>query len=199
MSTTEIKKKYNITQWGKYKLNYWAIPKCANTAVKTALSEISYNEKMKYSKFKWVHNPNNITYIDRKTAKENGYINFTIVRHPYDRFLSLYKDQGLRRPIFKDIDKNIDSFIYQLENYDLEKNPHTKKQIDYIFENDISLVDIILDISEADTYLNKFGITLNFVNKTKDLDITLSKEQKLKIFNLYKEDFIKLNYNKESN
>lgn len=189
-----LKKQYNITQWNEYKLNYWAIPKCANTAVKTALSNLKYKDKMTYSKVKWVHNPDNILYIDRQTAKTNDYKNFTVTRHPYDRFLSLYKDQGLRRPMFKDIDPNIDSFISQLENYDLQKDPHTKMQCDYIFDDDKLLVDTILDISQATAFLEKYNLTLNFVNKTKEIDIKLTDKQKEKIFNLYKKDFLKLGY-----
>jgi len=28
---------YNVTSWDKLKVNYWAIPKCGNTAVKKSL------------------------------------------------------------------------------------------------------------------------------------------------------------------
>jgi len=42
--------------------------------------------------------------------------------------------------------------------------------------------------------LEKFNLTLNFVNKTKEIDIKLTDKQKEKIFNLYKKDFLKLGY-----
>jgi len=192
-----LKKEYNITQWNKYKLNYWAIPKCANTAIKTALANLNYKEKMIYSKVKWVHNTNNISYIDRNTALQNGYSNFTVTRHPYDRFISLYKDQGLRRPMFKDIKiTNIDSFITRLQSYNLDKDPHTKPQTKYIFDNSTKLVDKVIDINEASKFLKSFNLTLNVVNKTEELIIELTNEQKEKIYNLYKDDFKKLGYKK---
>lgn len=190
-----LKQQYNISQWDRYKLNYWAIPKCANTAIKTALSRLNYTEKMIYSKNKWVHSTDNVLYIDRETAIQNQYLNFTVTRNPYDRFLSLYKDQGLRRPIFKDLDNtNIDAFLERLQLYDLRKNPHTRLQTDYIFDNNNQLVDKIIDIRKAKKFLSSFGLNLNYVNKTMEIDIKLNISQKEKIYNLYKEDFKKLGY-----
>ena len=192
-----IKRQYNITQWDDYKLNYWAIPKCANTAIKTALSNLQYKEKMVYSKVKWVHNPDNVMYIDRETAKQNNYYNFSVTRHPYERFISLYKDQGLRRPMFKNIKNiSIDVFLENLEQYNLDKDPHTRLQTEYIFDDNKLLVDKVMDISEAKKYLQSFNIELNYANKTQELDISLNDAQKQKVYNIYKEDFEKLGYKK---
>lgn len=192
-----IKRQYNITQWDDYKLNYWAIPKCANTAIKTALSNLQYKEKMVYSKVKWVHNPDNVMYIDRETAKQNNYYNFSITRHPYERFISLYKDQGLRRPMFKNIKNiSIDVFLENLEQYNLDKDPHTRLQTEYIFDDNKLLVDKVMDISEAKKYLQSFNLELNYANKTQELDISLNDAQKQKVYNIYKEDFEKLGYKK---
>lgn len=190
-----IKRQYNITQWDDYKLNYWAIPKCANTAIKTALSNLQYKEKMIYSKVKWVHNPDNVMYIDRDAAKQNKYYNFSVTRHPYERFISLYKDQGLRRPMFKNIKNiSIDNFLENLEQYDLDKDPHTRLQTQYIFDNDTLLVDKVMDISKAKKYLQSFNLELNYANKTQEMNIELSADQKNKIYNIYKDDFDKLGY-----
>lgn len=192
-----IKRQYNITQWNDYKLNYWAIPKCANTAIKTALSNLQYKEKMLYSKVKWVHNPDNVMYIDRDTAKQNNYYNFSVTRNPYDRFISLYKDQGLRRPMFKNIKNiSIDTFLENLEQYNLDKDPHTRLQTKYIFDDNKLLVDKVMDVSEAKKYLQSFNLELNYANKTQELNISLNDAQKQKVYNIYKEDFEKLGYKK---
>jgi hypothetical protein len=193
-----LKKKFNITQWDEYKLNYWAIPKCANTAVKTALSSLTYRDKMAYSKVKWVHNPDNVLYIDRKTARNNGYYNFSVTRHPYDRFISLYKDQGLRRPMFKDYSNiSIDDFLTKLENYNISNDPHTRTQISYLFKGNKLLVDKIVCVTDAKNYLQTLGIELNYVNKTQDIELTLTENQKQRVYQIYKDDFIKLGYDNE--
>jgi hypothetical protein len=95
----KIKSKHNITAWPEFKLNYWAVPKCANTAIKACLAKKPTNNE--FSKEKWVHNPTNLNYITDKESFKNGFTNFSVIRHPYERFISLFKDHGMQRPFKK--------------------------------------------------------------------------------------------------
>jgi len=178
----DIKRKYNISVWQDLKLNYWAIPKVANTAIKVALSGYNANPNKKYSKVKWVHNPNNVTYVDRKIALQNNYKNFTVIRHPYDRFISLYKDFGLRRPLIKTKDiSTIDNFIQFINLYhynDNDSNIHIRSMHYYLTDGNNILVNDIIQLKDAAAYLKQYNLDLKVFNKTADLDIILTDTQK---------------------
>jgi hypothetical protein len=97
--------------------------------------------------------------------------------------------------MFKNIKNiSIDNFLENLEQYDLDKDPHTRLQTQYIFDNDTLLVDKVMDISKAKKYLQSFNLELNYANKTQEMNIELSVDQKNKIYNIYKDDFDKLGY-----
>ena len=51
-----------------------------------------------------------------------------------------------------------------------------------------------MDISKAKKYLQSFNLELNYANKTQEMNIELSADQKNKIYNIYKDDFDKLGY-----
>lgn len=186
MSTKKLKKLYNISVWPEYKLNFWGVPKSGNSAIKVALAKLNVNDS-KFDLF-WVHDVNNVTYVDRHTALSNGYKNFTVIRHPYERFISLYKDLGIKRPIIET--NNIDEFIdYVVQTTDLKCNPHFKSTSYYITENDNVLVDDVINLKNAGEYLSKYGLTLNIVNNIKNLKIELTTKQKQSIYQRYKKDF----------
>ena len=191
--TNDLKRKYNISVWPNLKLNYWAIPKVANTAIKVALSGYDVNPNKIHSKVKWVHNPNNVTYVDRETALQNNYRNFTVIRHPYDRFVSLYKDFGLRRPLIKTKDiSTVDNFIrfINLHHYnDDDSNIHIRSMHYYLTDGNNMLVDDVIQLNDAAAYLKQHNLDLKIFNKTSELDITLTDKQKENIYNRYKKDF----------
>lgn len=186
----EFKIKYNISVWDQYQLNYWAIPKCANTSIKVALSGYNADPNKPGHKVKWVHNPDNVTYVSRDTALNNGYKNFTVIRHPYDRVVSLYKDFGLRRPWFES-NPTVDSFIDQART---RIDPHTKSMSDYLYDNDQLLVDEVVMLDDALEYLKQYGLKLKVFNKTDILTVNLTDSQKQKIFDWYAQDFDKFGF-----
>lgn len=181
----QYKLDYNISVWDEYQLNYWAIPKCANTAIKVALSRFDANPNKPGSKVKWVHNPDNVNYVSRDMALNNGYKNFTVIRHPYDRVISLYKDFGIRRPWFSP-NIAIDDFIMRAQN---KQDPHTRSMSNYLFKQDQLLVDDVVLLDNAQDYLKQYKLTLNVFNTTGPTDIVLTDLQKELIYNWYREDF----------
>jgi len=196
-----LKRIYNITQWDAYKLNFWGISKCANTAVKVALCEKKYGAKMRYSKVKWVHNPKNVMYITPEMAKNNNYFNFTVTRNPYTRFISMYKDVGLRRPLvnIRHIEElSIDTFLDAVEEmFELPEktmDPHVRTQTSWIFEDNICLVNKVMDIKAVHSFLQKYNLKFEMVNVIESDPIQLTQKQRKRIYKLYKEDFIKLGY-----
>lgn len=203
MSSKELKRNYNISSWPNLKINYWAVPKCGNTAIKVSLSQ---TKKIinPYSKAKWVHNTNIIEYIDRSTAFSNSFENFAVIRNPYERFISLYKDFGLRRPLrelksnfieMKDLDKFIEIICNYIKDND-SVNPHIRTMSSYLIDNDNVLPENVFDIKNVNDYLLKKNVVLRTVNKTSEENILLSSSQKNKIYEMYKEDFINFNYEK---
>ena len=186
-----LKKQFNISVWSKYKLNYWGIPKCANTSVKLALSNQTVQNQFATSKK--IHK--DVTYISQTEALNNKHINFTVVRNPYDRFISLYKDWGLRRSNkylnFK-LPVEFDYFLdYILDNFstDDKSETHFKSQSYWLTSKQKLLIDNIFTVEQAQHFLSNYNLTLELANKTTELDILLSKKQKEKIYNRYKDDF----------
>jgi hypothetical protein len=201
MDPKNLKRKYNISIWEQHQLNYWAVTKCANTAIKVALSGYNINPSKINHKVKWVHNPDNVIYTDRETALSNGYRNFSVIRHPYDRFISLYKDQGLRRPLFKNLEDNsLDIFlnkILETQFDDNDSDPHVRSITSYLCdENKNILVDDVVKLNKAKSYLENKNLKLNVFNKTEEIKIELTDKQKEKIYNRYEADFIIFGFKK---
>jgi len=198
---------HNIFTYPEFKLNYWAIPKCANTAVKLCLADPKGIPciKQENKKHKWVHNPNRYgRSISLEDAMKNNYKNFTVTRHPYDRFISMYKDFGFRRPwtIFNKKQVSLDYFVKTVcvkWSNDLHtKNHHAFSQCFFIADNDYNLfVSEIVDINCLRGFFKKRNINPRIFNKTEvPFSINLTSEQKELIYNRYKVDFDLLGYEK---
>lgn len=192
--------KFLITSYSDVKLNFWAIPKCANTSVKTSL--LGKKNKNPYKEQKWVHKPWNNPYITAAEALSNNYENFTVTRHPYERFKSLYKHFGLKEP-FVELNVNpntisFDDFLnFVINNFkdDLTCNYHARSQVSFIsYDNKELLLDNCIDVNNLESFLIKKSKKLIKANKSKEQEIELSEEQKVKIYNRYREDFIILGY-----
>lgn len=203
------KQKYFITTYPYFKLNYWAIPKCGNTAIKFSLMNptvpSNYNTDSIYKKMKSMHNVKNIKTIDITEAQRNQFINFTVTRHPYNRVLSLFKDFGVRRPwkgAFSGKQVTLDRFIKLLciEWCDdsVVKNHHAFSQNYYVtdLQNCNLLVDKVIDINNLDSFLLSKGIVPKMFNKSQPLDIKLKDNHKELIYERYKDDFRMFNYTK---
>jgi len=196
-----LKLKYNISCYDELGLNFWGIPKNGNTAVKLALlQKIGKIEK------KQVH-PNDIgveyhkehliPYIDPNTAINNGNLNFTVIRHPYERVLSLYKDFGLRRKQSSiQQHKELDDFISYIESTNDSQDIHLRSQ-SYFICNDKGEIQpsVVCNLINIHQFLYTRSIDLQIINKTTPIDITLNQKQKQAIQNRYKKDFEWLGFN----
>lgn len=136
---------------------------------------------------------------------------FTFVRHPITRFESAYyfliqggmssnnrneRDKYLRK--YKDINEFIDnideSFIRS------GKIIHFLPQVDFIFLNDVCLVDKIFKLEDASSIDFKSELNFNFPkkskNKTKPVEkIPLTQRSLDKLNQLYEVDLLKFGYN----
>jgi hypothetical protein len=204
MTTTKLK--YNISCWNSLKLNYWGITKCGNTSIKHALITVSNSivqeqKTDKHGADSWVHNEKNALYIDTKTALLNGNTNFTVVRNPYDRFISMYKDTQRRHSHFFRRYKNvsvasINDLITFIEGIsDNDREVHFRSQCYYITDKDRILPSIVFDVNDAESiekFLNTKVQRMNSINN----QIELNEEQKQRVFRIYQKDFELLGYDK---
>ena len=192
---------YNISTWPERGINYWGIPKCGNTSIKYALRGCRPDRYEEHDQAEWVHHKDQAEYITPDEALSNGRTNITVVRHPYDRVMSLYRDFVLRRP--KNHSKGartLENFIYNviIESDDtIDTNLHYRS-ISYFIANTNRtslLVDKVFDISNIDYVYQKYGLDNIVLNKspvyTED---ALSTVHKKLIFNRYRDDFRLLGY-----
>ena len=194
------KHKFLITSYQDVKLNYWAIPKSANTTVKATL--LQKKTKNPYKQQKWVHKPWNNPYIDDKEALSNGNINFTVTRHPYDRFVSLYKHFGLLEP-FKELDikpnkiafEDFLNFVITEFKNDNTCNYHARSQLSYIsYDQKNIIVDKFVDVNNFAKFSLSYNKPMIIANKSLDNPINLNNSQKEKIYYRYVDDFSALGY-----
>jgi hypothetical protein len=202
MST--IKLKYNISCWNSLGLNYWGVTKCGNTSIKHSLilsSNLSslHHKDDKHGTDSWVHDEKNVSYIDIKTALSNGNTNFTVVRNPYDRFISMYKDTQRRPNHFFRKYKNtrissVDDLLSFIERFaDHDREIHFRSQCYFLEANYNILPTVIFDVEDAESiekFLNTKIERMNSINT----QIQLNENQKQKVFRIYQKDFKLLGY-----
>ena len=189
------------------------IPKCAGQSVEeTFLNDIGldwYKHRHLFGCFKkpstWSNNfPDRLAhltayeyfdldFIDKETFCQ--FYKFSIVRDPFDRVVSAWKD------LTKSIDfnkKDINFFILNiLPKHVSEKNYFFKSQKAYLFDpkTDKILVDSIIKIDELESNWEKVKIAtgikldLTYRNKSKDIKIDVSENCKDIVKELYKEDY----------
>lgn len=153
-----------------------------------------------------VHDENIVTYITRQQAADNGFLNITLVRNPYARALSLYKDFGLRRHHKKmvsdpSIDRTkpneLDFFIDRqiAPSQDDRDNGHVRSQTWYIADTSNLLVDRVYRNETIDQLFDDWGLTHVHRNRTPET-FDLTQRQKHTIYHRYQRDFEILGYAK---
>lgn len=198
----KLKIQYNISVWPVKRVNFWGVTKCGNTSVKTALigdkkmlSSDMYNTNVD------AHNPCYARYVDMNTALTNNYRNFTLVRNPYDRCLSMYKDFVLKRPehLIKNHDANrinmtFDEFLQQILT-NIEDDVHIRSQTSFLLHDGELAVNNIFKLENIKPLELFLGIKLPHLNKTKG-DVQLSDTHMEIIHKIYKKDFVYLDYSR---
>ena len=127
---TRIKWDFNISKWDSSRINFWGITKSGNTSIKKALIK-KQNPDIQSSdpSDQWVHSFDYAEYITREEALQNGYYNFTVVRDPYQRFLSMYKDSLIRPHIYNMRIENQQQLIAHVcSKPDEQLNMHLRSQ-----------------------------------------------------------------------
>ena len=136
------------------------------------------------------------------------YYKFSFVRNPYDRLISEYFWCRINNVGHK-FNKTFDEFLDYVEDVIKNKkffkpieNDHFIPQYSFLFFNNKLLVNNIFKYEDIETVAPlikkrlKIKTSLQHLNKSVKNEITLTQEQKDRIYNLYKIDFETFNYEK---
>ena len=136
------------------------------------------------------------------------YYKFSFVRNPYDRLISEYfwcRIENVGHKFNKTFDEFLDYVEDVIKNKKFFKpidNDHFIPQYSFLFFNNKLIVNNIFKYEDIETVAPlikkrlKIKTTLQHLNKSKKNEITLTQEQKDRIYNLYKIDFETFNYEK---
>lgn len=176
-------KKHHITAWPELNVNFWTVTKNGNTSVKSHLKNLSHTV--------------NLNFISIEEAMSNNMINFAIIRNPYDRFLSMYKDlvltypeKGIRRGLTENmsLDDLLD-FIGQRSDY--TRDIHFKSQSAFLTTKLDYYIDLAHIVSE---WPFAFPPVREVINKSNESTMMLSDDQRDRVHTIYEQDFINFKY-----
>jgi len=187
------------------------IPKTAGTSIEQYLQDKGKNEIT----FRGVHKNRSMHHYTALELKKfvpiifNHYYKFSIIRNPYDRLLSEYYWTPVPNLGFK-YGKTKADFLHQVIDIVRKKKyyeniyyDHFLPQYRFVYHDKKLLVDQIFKYEDLDWVTNylkkKLEINMDFptFNKTnKKKDDNWTENQKRKIYNLYKNDFLIFNYEK---
>lgn len=197
-----FKKRYRFVlhPFPDQKILYIEVPKAGCSSVKYALRNFKEGGSSETDR-REVHSLFGYTIVHAKSLKQMiassypGWIVFTVVRNPYDRFLSLYYDDN-KKNWETPFDEYLNNFVKSKWIFD----NHGIAQASLIGD-DLSAFDFVgrtENMPELFTFLSKsFQQRIISTHKNKSSPsnkITLNSEQKEKIFKLYKKDFEVLGY-----
>ena len=136
------------------------------------------------------------------------YYKFSFVRNPYDRLISEYFWCRINNVGHK-FNKTFDEFLDYVEDVIKNKkffkpieNDHFIPQYSFLFFNNKLIVNNIFKYEDLETVVPlikkrlKIKTSLQHLNKSVKNEITLTQEQKDRIYNLYQIDFQTFNYEK---
>jgi hypothetical protein len=184
-----------------FNINYFGVTKSVQTAMVASLGKIDIIDPYA-SRSEYVYD--NQVFITKEFAQTNGCKNVSVIRHPYNRVVSLYKHFVLKDPkraqeLLKGLQvndlKGIDDFVAKvIPHFSKEKPNHHLKSINHFLCNDQGKVipDLIFKIEEdkeeIKLFLTSLGCELKVAN-TSTFDVKLSKESEDIIFERYQKDF----------
>ena len=194
---------------------FHGIPKNASTSVKNILYEANWGKPFDGNK-QWVHKGNEkggsiYPSIDMvRSSKYDSYTHFTVVRNPYDRFISFYNDLFLGTtkirnniPPFYTDNKillepiPINAAIDVINQFtDDEADEHFTSQSSFVYKDDIPYLKMESLQEEWVSMCDHLNIAhrpLPVYNKSNNV-VLLTDDQKSKIYNRYKEDFERFGY-----
>jgi hypothetical protein len=184
-------KRFNITTFHTLKINYFGITKGGNSSIKSALLRA---DKPNRDTSIHIHDPRASSYITKSTPLNNGYTNFTILRDPYTRIISMYKDyvvnnkgnkyvkNSLLWPIFffkdaklktiakqdgnKPTKDGLNAFVKMICQYPDEwLNIHFRSQYFFISHNDTIIPSLILKLENIKRSIDIGGQRFSIAQK----------------------------------
>lgn len=199
-----------ITQWNNLHLNFWAINKCGSTSMIFTL--IHKNNptntlellEQQFETMRWTaFNYHNVQWISEIQANSNNFLNFAIIRHPFARFLSMYKDIFLDRRYIAErhgIDPNLtllEFATYLTDTPDEDLDPHFKSQSAFLLG---SRNLMYFDLGTIHNVKTNFPKPELHMHDTKNVYLDISNVDKLKnlIYDRYQQDYKMLNYDPDS-
>jgi len=196
----KLSKKDNFTQHNK-ELLYVHIPKTGGTSIEDSLQKHDIDVGRFKSSMKNVELINNVKcaywHIPPKNMKIsfNDYNVFTVIRNPYQRFISEYKHK--HRPVEYD-DINKFALALQKDSNPYKHNCHILPQVEYLYDKDGEFVHNILRLEyikdDFNELKNKYKLDENIEllhnNQHTDDKGTKMNQDTINFINeYYKEDF----------
>lgn len=201
MTHLDIGRWQGIFWFPHFNINYFGVTKSIQTAMVASLGKIDIIDPSA-ARSEYVYD--NQIFITKEFAQTNGCKNVSVIRHPYNRVVSLYKHFVLKDPsrakeLLKGLQvtaiKDVNDFVAKVIPYFSEKKPnHHLKSINHFLCNEQGKVipelvfKIEEDKEEIKTFLISLGCDLKVAN-TSTFDVRLSKESKDIIFERYQKDF----------
>jgi len=184
-----------------FNINYFGVTKSIQTAMVASLGKIDIIDPSA-ARSEYVYD--NQIFITKEFAQTNGCKNVSVIRHPYNRVVSLYKHFVLKDPsrakeLLNGLQvteiKDVNDFVAKVIPYFSEEKPnHHLKSINHFLCNEQGKVipelvfKIEEDKEEIKLFLTSLGCDLKVAN-TSTFDVRLSKESKDIIFERYQKDF----------
>ena len=178
-----VKFKYSLSTFPKKGVNYVCIPKCGTTTMLHYLLDQPPFGDVE------LHSERHVKYISPEEANANGLTTFATIRHPFDRVLSMYKDQN-KRGIGGTNKMSLDAFVRMVyTNNDEKLNLHFRT-MNYFLAPLKNVKLIRLEIMHCNEWLKDILNIEEFKKfNVSELDVELSDNQKKMITERYEKDF----------